>query len=51
MAATTLGSQALTLPVGTTAERPAGSFGLIRFNSTTGKPEWYDPVSATWKDL
>jgi hypothetical protein len=51
MAATTLAPQALNLPVGTTAERPAGAFGMIRYNSTTGKVEWYDSVSATWKNL
>lgn len=51
MAATTLAAQALTLPVGTTAERPTGVFGMIRFNSTTNKVEWYDSASATWKNL
>ena len=30
------------LHVGTTAERPAGSTGMLRFNSTLGKPEIYD---------
>jgi hypothetical protein len=30
------------LPVGTTANRPTGSAGLIRYNSTLGKLEYYD---------
>lgn len=51
MAATTFGAQAITLPVGTTAERPTGAFGMIRANSTTGKIEWYDSTSSSWKDL
>lgn len=51
MAATKFEPQALTLPVGTTAERPTGAFGMFRANSTTGKIEWYDAVSASWKDL
>jgi hypothetical protein len=33
---------------GTTAERPAGSAGLFRFNSTTGYPEWYDITTSAW---
>ena len=36
------------LPVGTTAERPTGASGMFRMNSTTGEPEWYDTISATW---
>ena len=30
------------LPVGTTANRPTGSAGIIRYNSTLGKLEYYD---------
>lgn len=30
------------LPVGTTANRPTGAAGLIRYNSTLGKLEYYD---------
>ena len=30
------------LPTGTTAQRPTGSAGLIRYNSTLGKLEYYD---------
>lgn len=40
---------AATMPVGTTAQRPASpSSGMYRMNSTTGEPEWYDPTSSTW---
>ena len=33
---------------GSTTERPTGAAGLFRFNTTTGSPEWYDPISAGW---
>lgn len=33
---------ALQVPVGTTAQRPEGAVGQIRYNSTTGKNETYD---------
>ncbi len=33
---------------GTTGERPTGSNGLFRFNTTTGYPEWYDESSGGW---
>ena len=33
------GTGGLTIPVGTTAQRPSGELGIIRFNSTTGKYE------------
>jgi len=36
------------LPVGTTAQRPTGQSGLIRQNSTTGNPEWYDSTTSSW---
>jgi hypothetical protein len=42
------GTGALKLPVGTTAERPTGATGLIRQNSTTGNPEWWDATTSTW---
>jgi hypothetical protein len=42
------GTGALKLPVGTTAQRPAGVAGLIRQNSTTGNPEWWDATTSTW---
>ena len=41
-------TDALKLPTGTTAQRPSGASGLIRMNSTTGQPEWYDSVSSSW---
>jgi hypothetical protein len=42
---------ALHIPVGTTGERPTGASGMIRMNSTTGDPEWYDAASAQWLKL
>ncbi len=39
---------AMTIPVGTTAQRPTAASGQIRYNSTIGYPEWYDSVSASW---
>ena len=38
----------LKMPVGTTAQRPTGATGMIRMNSTTETPEWYDTVSSSW---
>ena len=38
----------LQLPVGTTAQRPAGAAGRVRQNSTTGNPEWWDATTSTW---
>ena len=45
-----LGQQALTLPQGNnTTDRPGTpTSGMIRFNTTVGKPEWYDSISAGW---
>lgn len=38
------------LPAGTTAERPGSpGSGMVRFNTTLGYPEWYDPNAAAWK--
>lgn len=42
------GTGAWKMPVGTTGQRPTGASGLIRLNSTTGNPEWYDTISASW---
>ena len=42
------GTGAWKMPVGTTGQRPTGAAGLIRQNSTTGNPEWYDTISASW---
>lgn len=40
---------AATLPVGTTAQRPASpTNGMTRFNTTTGYPEWYSATLGTW---
>ena len=36
------------MPVGTTAQRPTGASGLIRMNSTTSNPEWYDTTTSSW---
>ena len=38
----------LSLPVGSTGDRPTGATGMVRFNTTTGEPEWYDPAGAQW---
>ena len=45
---TSSGTGAWKLPVGTTAQRPTGASGLIRLNSTTGNPEWYDATTSSW---
>ena len=45
---TSSGTGAWKMPVGTTAQRPTGAQGLIRLNSTTGNPEWYDSTSSSW---
>jgi hypothetical protein len=37
------------IPVGTTAQRPAGETGTIRKNSTTAGLEWYD--DSDWVEL
>lgn len=42
------GTGADTIPVGTTAQRPTGATGKIRYNSTLGTPEWYDPASTAF---
>ena len=43
------GTTALTIPVGTTAQRPGTpATGMIRMNTTTGFPEWYDTSSSNW---
>ena len=45
---TSSGTGAWKLPVGTTAQRPTGASGLIRQNSTTGNPEWWDATTSSW---
>ena len=43
------GTDYLKLPVGTTVQRPAvPTIGMVRMNSTTGNPEWYDTATSTW---
>jgi hypothetical protein len=44
-------TDAIILPVGTTAQRPTGVNGMMRKNSTTGYVEYYDPTSTTWIGL
>ena len=40
------------LPSGTTAQRPGSpTTGMVRHNSSTGKPEWYDSVDVVWRDF
>ena len=37
------------LPAGTTAQRPASpASGMVRFNTSIGEPEWYDPDGSQW---
>jgi hypothetical protein len=37
------------LPSGTTEQRPdSPGAGMVRFNTTLGEPEWYDPMSSQW---
>lgn len=43
------GTTALTIPVGTTAQRPGTpAAGMIRMNTTTGNPEWYNTATSSW---
>ena len=49
MTETKLGKDAITLPVGTTAQRPANpEAGMMRFNTDEGYVEWYDGVGNRW---
>ena len=49
MAETKLGKDAVTLPVGTTAQRPANpEVGMMRFNTDQGSVEWYDELTDVW---
>jgi hypothetical protein len=38
----------LRIPTGTTAQRPTGASGMVRMNTTTGQPEWYNTATSTW---
>lgn len=46
---TMTGSGAITLPSGTTAQQPTGVEGMIRFNTTIGRLEYYD--GSTWNGI
>ena len=49
MALDVQGTDYLKLPVGTTGQRPSvPASGMIRINTTTGNPEWWDATSLTW---
>lgn len=49
MALDVQGTDYVKIPVGTTAQRPVTpSAGMMRFNSTTGLPEWYYPTTGQW---
>ena len=49
MVTQTSSTGALPLPVGTTGERPGTPVnGQIRYNSTTGAPEWYSSAADVW---
>lgn len=46
------GTAHLTIPVGTTAQRPGSpTDGMVRRNTTLNKFEGYDSISASWKPL
>jgi len=43
-------NNAIRIPVGTTAQRPGSpAAGMIRHNSDTDEPEWYDDQNTTWR--
>ena len=44
----TAATGALTLPVGTTAQRPAGVTGMQRYNTTNGNIEFYNGTNWIW---
>lgn len=45
------GTDAIKIPIGTTAQRPTGASGLIRFNTTTSKYEGYNGNTSQWGAL
>ena len=45
------GTGAMSLPSGTTAQRPTGASGLFRFNTTIGKVEWYNTSTSSWQSI
>lgn len=43
------GTGAMILPTGNTAQRPdSPTIGMIRQNTTTGNPEWWDASTSSW---
>lgn len=46
-----IGNTAFVVPVGTTAQRPAGTAGALRYNTDVGLIEFYDAVGTTWLTL
>jgi len=45
-------TNALVLPVGTTVQRPVSpQGGMVRFNTTTLRVEFYDAISNTWRNI
>ena len=49
--AKTAATGAAYIPIGTSAQRPAGSGGMFRFNSDTQKFEGYYTTAAAWGDI
>ena len=47
------GTGGIKLPQGTTAQRPTGAAGLIRFNTNTGQTEYWSSTSTTpqWRNI
>jgi hypothetical protein len=49
MPATILGEHAITVPVGTTAQRPGSpTAGMLRWNTTRNLIEYYDTGQSSW---
>lgn len=45
------GTGAMIMPVGTTSQRPTGTAGYIRHNSTTGLVEFWDSKALSWTGI
>ena len=41
-------TDSIQIPVGTTAQRPSGAAGMIRYNTTNAQFEYYNSSTATW---
>jgi hypothetical protein len=50
MPSSVLNTQALSIPAGTTGERPSATVGMIRYNTTKGYTEVYDSLGV-WRPL